>query len=233
MRRFNEVTSTNRARPHLDILVDRGASAEQYRRAMYELGCLLGREILEKIQPSSKTVLLACTVEDADFLARGILEELEKKEKNMFVSCFWNKRFDAFGIDELDVAPIIRKYEEPSDRESDALVIVKSIISGACVVKTNLMDIIERKNPKKILVVAPVLYVRAEENLRREFPEQVHQKFEFVYFAVDDEKADDGNIEPGIGGEVYTRLGFLGEEDKNTYIPELVKQRRRETAAPN
>ena len=37
-----------------------------------------------------------------------------------------------------------------------------------------------------------------------------------------------GIIIPGIGGEVYARLGFGTQDDKNRYTPELVKQRRNE-----
>ncbi len=31
---------------------------------------------------------------------------------------------------------------------------------------------------------------------------------------------------PGIGGNVYLRLGWEGQDDKNKYIPEIVKTRR-------
>jgi hypothetical protein len=31
---------------------------------------------------------------------------------------------------------------------------------------------------------------------------------------------------PGIGGMVYDRLGFQGQEEKKRYIPEIVKSRR-------
>jgi hypothetical protein len=31
---------------------------------------------------------------------------------------------------------------------------------------------------------------------------------------------------PGIGGSVYERLGFSGQDDKNRYIPQIVKDRR-------
>jgi protein-tyrosine-phosphatase len=49
-----------------------------------------------------------------------------------------------------------------------------------------------------------------------------------VYLAEDDVKTPEGIIVPGIGGEVYARLGFGSQDDKNRFTPDLVKQRRRE-----
>ncbi len=39
-------------------------------------------------------------------------------------------------------------------------------------------------------------------------------------------KTQDGMVEPGIGGDVYTRLGFSGQNAKNKYVPNIVKERR-------
>ena len=47
-----------------------------------------------------------------------------------------------------------------------------------------------------------------------------------MYLAEDDVKTPEGIIVPGIGGEVYARLGFGSQDDKNRSTPELVKQRR-------
>ena len=65
----------------------------------------------------------------------------------------------------------------------------------------------------------------AQDNLRKEFPEEVYNRFQFLTFAIDDEKSDKGEIIPGIGGMVYPRLGLGDAETKNKYIPEIVKER--------
>lgn len=49
--------------------------------------------------------------------------------------------------------------------------------------------------------------------------------FQFFYFAKDDERTPEGEVIPGIGGNVYYRLGFEGQDSKNKYIPEVVKAR--------
>jgi len=66
----------------------------------------------------------------------------------------------------------------------------------------------------------------AQEKLNREFPAIISDKFNYIYFAVDDEKDSDENLVPGIGGNVYQRLGFKDQNDKNKFIPKLVKERR-------
>ena len=107
------------------------------------------------------------------------------------------------------------------------MIIVKSIISGACVVKTNLTRVISFAKPKEIFVVSPVI-IGAEDRLAREFPEEVSSKFKFVHFATDTEKDADGeNIRPGIGGSVYELLRLGDGHSKNNYMPSIVKQRRK------
>jgi hypothetical protein len=47
-----------------------------------------------------------------------------------------------------------------------------------------------------------------------------------LFFAEDDERTEDGIVLPGIGGDVYERLGFEGQETKNRFIPKIVRERR-------
>ncbi len=212
----------------LNILADRNSSEESYRQSMYQLGESLANVVLSQISSHTESAYLVCTAEDADFLAKGILKQLDRDLHKVTFACFWNKRFKPFGISDLQVAPILKRYLETSNQQVDNLVVVKSIISGACVVRTNLIDTIARISPSKIFIVAPVIYKGAEDRLQQGFPPEIYNKFHYVYLAEDDEKTSDGIIIPGIGGEVYARLGFGTQDDKNRYTPELVKQRRNE-----
>jgi hypothetical protein len=110
------------------------------------------------------------------------------------------------------------------DIRDAVLIVVKSIISGACVVKTNLASLIDEALPLRVIVAAPVMLKGAEQRLASEFPQSMSSRFEYFAFAIDDEKGSDDNVVPGIGGSVYERLGF---GDKTAYIPEIVKERRR------
>ncbi|PTU67162.1 hypothetical protein DB032_20635 [Chromobacterium sp. Panama] len=207
------------------------APVDGYRAAMAGLGSNLARYIAEThaalLREVDRDIFVACTVEDADFLAKGIIEGLASRmsdEASLKLACFWNERAKESGY---SVAPIQKQYLEPTSHSKVTVIIVKSVISGACVVKTNLMQMIEAVNPDSILVVAPVMHKDSRYRLKHEFPESISSKFEFLYFAEDAGKGDDGEVLPGVGGNVYDLLGLGGSEGKNKYLPEMVKSRRR------
>lgn len=220
--------NTDFSKDQLARLADKNATPEAYKDAMTLLGERLGEAVLSKIEDSDSSLYLACTVEDADYLAKGMLVPLEKSLQSVSLACFWNERFSPFNVQGIKASPIIRKYTEPQDKATTSLVIVKSIISGGCVVRTNLTDLIQTIHPETIFIVAPVIYAGAEERLSAEFEASIYEKFQFIYLAEDDERTDEGEVIPGIGGMVYERLGFSGQEDKNSYVPELVRLRRRQ-----
>jgi len=217
-RQFSGYT-TEAGRSNLSKLADFSTNSEDYSSSLYLLGKELGTVLAEQI--TDKNICVACTVEDADFLAKGIIDSLSVLSSDISLACFWNQRQQA-----LSIAPIIKKYREPAVNNAQVLVIVKSIISGACVVKTNLTNLIQDIEPTSIFIVAPVMHEDAQEKLNREFPNIISDKFNYIYFAVDDEKQVDGDLVPGIGGNVYQRLGFKDQNDKNKFIPKLVKERR-------
>lgn len=198
-----------------------------YQDVMRQLGHELGKTLLEQLKgKESQEILLACTVEDADFLAKGLLSELENSEFLVRLACFWNeKTFSPHGYEDFEMAPIIKAYEEPLSGEKSTLVIVKSIISGACVVATNITHLISERDPDDIFVCAPVMLAGAETRLHKHFDRKVVSKFRYLTFRVDAEK-DGEIIKPGIGGNVYARYGFTDEKRKNHILPKLVAERR-------
>lgn len=210
----------------LDTLADKNSAPNLYRDTMTKLGMALGDAILSQISNEQCNVYLACTVEDADFLARGMLIRLEEQLKSVAFACFWNQRFSPFEVEDIQIAPILRKYQEPVSQSVNYLIVVKSIISGACVVRTNLVHLIQKIEPEKIFIVDPVMYVKVEEKLKNSLKKEIYEKFQFFYFAKDDRRTHEGEVIPGIGGNVYHRLGFDGQDAKNKYIPEIVKDRR-------
>lgn len=211
----------------LRVLIDPHTPVDRYREAMLNLGFGLGNAILDRIKPATNcNVYLACTAEDADFLAQGILSRLEQQNFTVGFACFWNQRLSPFEVEDLQIAPIIKKYQEPLNQAVNYLIIVKSIISGACVVRTNLMNLIQTINPETIFIAAPVIYKTAKASLNQSFEPRIYDKFQYFYFACDDERTAVGEVIPGIGGMVYDRLGFSGQDERMTFIPEIVKSRR-------
>jgi hypothetical protein len=216
--------SDARATAMLDGLVN-VESGVAYQSLMYDIGTLLADKLLaeNKFEMESK-VCLVSTVEDADFLSKGIYDVLKRAGLDLYFICMWNQREKVFAGG-VTVAPIIRSFEQPGFEECEEMIVVKSIISGSCVVKTNITALFNRVQPRRILVVAPVMHKDSEKNLLKEFPASYSRKFDFKFFAKDSFRDDTtGEIKPGIGGNVYQRLGFSDQNDKNKYYPKLVKE---------
>jgi len=231
-------TATDYSSPSTDkllaTLVSERTDVMHYRQAMKSLGGELARAIVPKVTApnGSPTICVACTVEDADFLAQGMIDGLLAHgvgADKLRLFCFWNERltrFDDEQSESFDIAPIVKQYEEPVDLGKAVLVVIKSIISGACVVKTNLSRLIDRAEPERIFVAAPVMHVEAKKRLEEQFPRTVSERFDFVTFAIDRVRnADKHTVVPGIGGSVYERLGF---DDVANALPSLVLSRRKE-----
>ncbi|MGI4727833.1 MAG: hypothetical protein ACRYGB_04605 [Janthinobacterium lividum] len=210
----------------LNKLTNKDTNSEHYANIMYELGKEFGQILIKKIQTEIHTISLASTVEDADSLGKGIIEVLESHGKNVLLTVFWNKRYKPNDNNGISIAPILREFHQPGYKEAPLLIIIKSIIANSCVVRTNLTKLISESNPVKVFVVAPVLLKDAPQKLESEFEDSISAKFDYLYFAEDDEKDENGNVQPGIGGDVYKRLGFEGQDAKNKYVPEIVKKRR-------
>lgn len=209
------------AKKALDALLISGITPEDYQKSMYSLGLLLGEVVSQQI-PSSAKCLVISTAEDADYLSHGVWEKL-KNEHPTKAAVFWNNHYS---LDNgSSVAPIVHKFLEPGYEKSNLLIIVKSVISGSCVVRTNLLEVIEQVRAKTIYIVSPVIHEKSEESLKGEFPLSISKKFKFIYFAKDNQKDNKtGEVIPGIGGEVYGKLGLVTQPVKISFMPELVKQ---------
>jgi hypothetical protein len=210
------------AREMLGRLID-APSGVDYQHAMYDIGGLLAEKLYEqnKLDRGSK-ICIVSTVEDADFLSRGVYDYLKAKDFSLFFVCMWNQRERVFDGG-ITVAPIIRSFEQRGYENCDEMIVVKSIISGSCVVKTNITALFSKISPKKIHVVSPVMHEDSEKNLLKEFPKEYSGLFDFQFFAKDNFRdMNTGEIKPGIGGNVYQRLGFDDQKDKNKYYPKMV-----------
>lgn len=224
MRTFENLQYSNETiiKASLEALADKSTSIEEYRKAFRMLGEELGKVLAFKYKttPAAKTMLV-CTSEDADWLATGVESGFNRGELKK--SVYWSSReviqTNSDGST-VEIAPIEKAYEEAID-DCQLLVIVKSIISTSCVVKTQLTRLIGKINPKQIAILAPVMYKDAIPNLMREFPEEIKHKFHFITFAIDTERIG-SEVVPGIGGMVYPRLGLVDINIKNQYIPEMV-----------
>lgn len=220
MRTYTPYADFPQVYEQLNVLADRNSQTEAYQKAFFQLGTFLSDEVRKLISPNENLVV-ACSSEDADWLAKGIIEKLS--DTNVYLSVFWNLQTDENLP--FKVAPIVKSYIEAPDI-CDTLIICKSVIYTSCVVRTNLTFLIERLKPKQILIVAPVIFKDSENTLKTEFQEEINTLFKFIYFAKDDEVNEKKELIPGIGGSIYERLGLSNKTQEKKYIPEIVKERR-------
>lgn len=204
----------------MHILSNPNTSTTDYRNAFFHLGRILGDVLNKENQNNFGSTMLACTSEDTDWLAKGILETLSVQDISLAV--FWNERIRI--ENSVEISPIIKTYIEPVTK-CQSLILVKSIISTTCVVKTQLTHLINKITPEDIYIVAPVMYKGAEKSLMKEFPKEITNRFKFLTLATDDYRNAFGEVKPGIGGMIYPRLGLGDVHTKNSYIPDLVKER--------
>lgn len=229
MRTFTDFSKKDPAAQQLvDELHTIRDNPTKYREHMLQIGRHLGAGIIPKlVKNQNSAICVVCTVEDADFLGRGLIEALEHAGfgERVHLICLWNEKIRQNGV---SLSPISRQYKEDFSSESSIFIMVKSIISGACVVKTNLTRAVSFSQPSRIIVASPVMLLGAEGRLEREFPPAISAKFEYVHFVTDTEKDKDGeNVLPGIGGSLYELLGLGNQHEKNKYIPSIVKERRK------
>lgn len=224
--------TSEKSRALVSHLLDAAAAydVEEYRDTMTNLGVELGRVIRRHQGGYRRRTLVLCTSEDADFLGRGVLQALSSETKRRRVlpslACFWHSREQMY--EGFDVAPITRRYVEDV-RSFDRFVIVKSIISSSCVVRSIITEMVDRFEPRQIIVASPVRLKDATIQLEAEFSPRISNKFSYVWFAEDEEKTSSGEVVPGIGGMVYSLLGF-DEGEETRYTPQIVVERRRELA---
>ncbi|QJI34551.1 hypothetical protein [Pseudomonas sp. ADAK13] len=207
------------AKAALQRLLSSTDNPSVYSATMEALGRILGTLLNSRI-PNDHECLLASTAEDADFLTKGIYDRL-KESHSIKAAVFWNNHYSVPGG---SVAPVVHKFLEPGYEAANVLVIAKSVISGSCVVRTNILELIEHIDPVKIFIVSPVMHSKSEAALRDEFPSEIADKFEFLVLAVDQEKSKTGEVLPGIGGEIYPLLGLKDQPARISYMPNLVRQ---------
>jgi hypothetical protein len=225
MKKFNRIYSFEN-KPNvisaLEALLSK-SSPEVYQQTMYELGLHLAEELVPKLD-KHKSYCLASTAEDTDYLAKGLLDGIHNFVNKVSIACFWNDHHIPVK-GQASTAPIIKKFIDTSALESDDIIIVKSVMSGSCVVKTNLSELIRKMTPSIVYIASPVAHVKAEEKLKMEFSSDISDKFDFTFLAKDEKRDANGEVIPGIGGNVYHLLGFENQTLKNRYTPRTVLER--------
>src|SRR5688572_17724607 len=117
--------ATREIEDHLNALLEATTDPMRYREAMTCLGKDLGRIVVKRVD-RTEHILVVSTVEDADFLTRGLLNELSegREPSSISIACFWNDR-KSMGSRRIEIAPILRRYVEPFRAPVDAIIVLK------------------------------------------------------------------------------------------------------------
>lgn len=216
--------ATPQAKRHLQGLLDSVNDTTAYREHMVALGKLLAATVtLSLSQKDNADTLIISTAEDADFLQCGVSKELYNRGLSSKLAVFWNHHYQL--TDHSSVAPIVHKFIQSGYESATDIIIVKSIMSGSCVVRTNLIEMLDNiQNIDNIFILAPVAHQQSEEKLRAEFPLSISQKFKFICFAIDEKRDNTGEVIPGIGGQVYELLGLKDQPVLTAYMPHVVEK---------
>lgn len=192
---------------------------------MQRLGDCLAHRISESVDFKGKIVLVVAGVEDVDSLGSGFIEVLTRAGADVRLTCLWMDRKTLNVPGREEVANIIQEYMDPIPPHVDHFVVLKSIVSSSCTIRTSLLRMLDETEAEHIHVASPVMLKGARRRLEAEFPASVGDKFEYWILAVDAQADENGNVIPGIGGSVYQRMGFTSQQDKNFYMPALVADR--------
>ncbi|WP_352339541.1 hypothetical protein [Psychrobacter sp. 16-MNA-CIBAN-0192] len=219
-RTYTEIATT-RAKRQLQDLLDSNSVPAAYRKSMIELGKLLADAVSPSLE--NKSTLIVSTAEDADYLQFGVSSFLKSKGIDTKLAVFWNHHYQL--SNSSSVAPIVHKFIEPGYKCARNIIVVKSVMSGSCVVRTNLIEMLDEvKRAEHVFILSPVAHKNSEEKLKNEFPKHISDKFKFFCFAIDDKRDVSGEVIPGIGGQIYDLLGLSKQPVLSSYMPKVVEE---------
>lgn len=212
--------ATARAKRQLQDLLDSSSAPTVYRENMIELGKLLAEAVLPSLK--NQSTLIVSTAEDADYLQLGVSSSLKSSGIDTKLAVFWNHHYQL--SNSASVAPIVHKFFEPGYKCVKNIIVVKSVMSGSCVVRTNLIEMLDEvKKAENIFILSPVAHKNSEEKLKKEFSEDISDKFRFLCFAIDEKRDTSGEVVPGIGGQIYDLLGLSKQPVLTSYMPRVVE----------
>lgn len=183
----------------------RGAA---FQKEMYDCGQALAAEVLVRIGKTPGQICVMTPAEDADGIAKGVVDHLQSFGIEVRLLCLWNHPVKVFE-EGIQVAPILRTYSAPGFDESEHLIAAQCVVGDPTVLKTNLTAHMQKIDPQQVHVLAPTMSAEVKNRLRSEFPASLYERFQFHAFAYDKELDEvTGELKPGIGGAVTERLGL-------------------------
>lgn len=206
----------------LDMLLDKAAASRGYRTAMYALGKALGLVFCKYQTVADRSVYIGTPAEDADYLARGMIDTLVDAGAEVRFACYWTApRKD--GPLAFTKAPLItREYKDPFPEYIDHLIAIRSSIARAYTAKFSLDYFADDANYCRSHIIAPVMWSSAWHDITEN--SNLDKQAPMVWtFALDEDEGDDLNA--GVGGDVYRRLELGPDDMRHALLPTIVHER--------
>lgn len=176
------------------------------------IGCVLKNQLSHI--PTDE-IMLVSLPDEIDYIGKGIELGLGR---TLPISVYWLS-VCFFGYDsiypdecvgETVIAPIIKSYEEPIEK-CDTLIIAMATLSSSLIIKTLLTRLVDKLQPRRIIIATPMMYKRVQSDLMDSFPSKIVEKIEFISSTMNENDDVD---------DTYSRIN-----NSRTYMPSIIKDR--------
>lgn len=172
-------------------------------------------------------VCVVCSAQDADHLARGVIESLvaQGHGEKVRLLCTWSESVQAAGF---NLHCIVKQYFEPLGPAPTVFLVLSGFWREGSAVLSNLFRALSYTTPQRIVLAGPVMDAQAVSNMLEEMPLALRSSVQRLYCVLN-ENMTQAERERMLEVEtsLYASMGFTPLNAANKYIPALVKERRR------
>lgn len=193
---------------------------------MHNAGFSFGN-LLDLDRSDTTQVCVVCSAQDADYLARGVIDSLAEQGhgERVRLLCTWSEPVQAAG---LQLNCIVKQYCEPLDPAPTIFVVLAGVWREGSAGLTNLFRALSYTAPQRVVVAGLAVDGQAFASMLDELPPSVRGKVERLCCQLYP------NMTPAerehllhVEKSLYASMGFVQPNTANKYIPTLVKERRR------
>lgn len=200
-----------------------------YQNLQLEVGVRLGKEfaLAERIGTEAgnvKSFIIACDVQDADYLCRGFIDGIGSLGTDIKLVCFW-MRDELWEMDiPIQVSRITQEYWEPLPARTDYLIVLQAILSHPSRLRSCLNKLHGKFETSSTRIVVPIIQKGEIEKVLFGFDPDFVNEHDFI--KIDEVSEGYGGGELDAQAEEVATLRFGTTGYKNEYMPALVNERR-------
>lgn len=182
--------------------------------------------MLDVDKSDNAQVCVVCSAQDADYLARGVIDSLveQGRAERVRLLCTWSEPVQAAG---LQLNCIVKQYCEPLDPAPTVFVVLSGVWREGSAGLTNLFRALSYMAPLRVIVAGLAVDGHAFARMLDELPPSVRGKVERLCSQLYPNMTS-AEREHLLHAEqsLYASMGFVHPQDAKTHVPALVKERR-------